>query len=191
MHFISLKGAISELTFASQHKRGHETRNVKGFHGGTRLHSLLLDVVNPFDFLFCSLPTNTGYNWSVRYQPHRGKKFQHLLLSFYLHSSQQCWFVSYRWELKTLNIIKSLNKWMISESLIHLVQSQLSKAAISALSWAFSRFTLSQKIPNNTSPTHQVIQLSTPVRQRREETDSKCAFVKVIICLCHRSDWIW
>ncbi len=75
---------------------------------------------------------------------------------------------------------------------MHFVWSQLSIAAISALSSPFSLFTLSQKIKHNTSPTHQIIRLSIPVRERerREEIDSKCAFVNVITCLCHRSDWI-
>lgn len=67
---------------------------------------------------------------------------------------------------------------------------QLSIAAISAFSSPFSLLTLSQKIKPNTSPTHQIIQLSIPVRQRRDEPDSKCAFVKVIMRLCHRSDRI-
>ncbi len=71
------------------------------------------------------------------------------------------------------------------------VSYQLSMAAISARSSPFSLFTLSQKIKPNTSPTHQIIKLSIPLRRRRDETDSKCAFVKVIICLCHRLDWIW
>lgn len=57
-----------------------------------------------------------------------------------------------------------------------------------SLSVATSLFTLSQKIKPNTSPTHQIIQLSIPVRRRRDETESKCTFLKVIICLCHRYD---
>lgn len=84
---------------------------------------------------------------------------------------------SYIWGRFTVDFISSVFN----------VSYQLSIAAFSALSTT-SLFTLSQKIKPNTSPTHQIIQLSIAVRRRRDETESKCTFLKVIICLCHRSD---